>query len=57
MPPCAMFAPRLVYSRWINRIEAKPGMFGFGTFRSCRAKLTMSVDRGKADLMLGFIEV
>ena len=28
-----------------------------GTFRTCRAKLTMSVDRGKADLTLGHIEV
>ena len=28
-----------------------------GTFRTCRVALTMSVDRGKADLALGRIEV
>ena len=29
----------------------------FGTFRKCPAKLTTSVDRGKADLVLGCAEV
>jgi len=24
MPRCAMFAPRLVYSRWIDRVGVKP---------------------------------
>ena len=28
-----------------------------GTFRTCRVALTMSVDRGMADLALGRIEV
>ena len=28
-----------------------------GTYRTCRAKLTMSVDGGKADLALGCVEV
>jgi hypothetical protein len=25
MPPCEMFAPRLAYSSWIERIRATPG--------------------------------
>ena len=29
----------------------------FGTYRTCRAELTMSVDSGKADLALGCVEV
>ena len=30
---------------------------GSGTYRTCRANLTMSVDRGKADLALEYVEV
>ena len=33
------------------------GMTAVGTYRTCRATLTMSVDRGKADLALGRVEV
>ena len=32
-----------------------PPTSGFGTYRTCPAKLTMSVDRSKADLALGRI--
>ena len=32
MPPCGMFAPRLAFSSWIERIGATPGeRSGFGT--------------------------
>ena len=40
---------------WMS--ESKQGSSGFGTYRKCTAKLTMSVDGGKADLMLGYVEV
>ena len=35
----------------------KTATSGVGTYRTCRATLTMSVDKGKADLALGRIEV
>jgi hypothetical protein len=39
----------VVFDRWLLCASNKLGTSVVGTFRTCRAKLTMSVDRGKAD--------
>src|SRR6266403_6273418 len=45
MRPCEMFAPRLVYLHWIERIGAKPG-----NVRSRHSRARSRVGRGSAYL-------
>jgi hypothetical protein len=44
-----------VLDRPCGSIQASNLMSAIGTYRTCPAKLTMSVDRSKADLALGRI--
>jgi hypothetical protein len=54
-PGCLNDYRILVLRPWRRDDRTRAATSAFGTYRTCPAKLTMSVDRSKADLALGRI--